>query len=384
MNTIYYLEVNLTCIIILILLKQHLWQGFKQSSLDKIVFNKLLILTIITCVCETIAGIVKGKMFIGARAILEISDILYDEVFVIFAYLWLSYVVVKLNEEVNSKIKRVIYTIPLILFSIVAISNPFTHIVFKIDENNLYSRNVGTYFHWMIMGFYLIISAIKTVKAIVKEESKQKRKELMPLLYFLIPATITCVIQMIFYGTSIAQVGLCISIIAIFLCEQSNQILTDKLTGLNNRHALEKYQDSILPSYGKNGTYVTVILMDVNNFKRINDNFGHLMGDDALRDIAEALKNVMGQISDKMFLCRYGGDEFLLIGRNLNPMLIDKIKDLLSEELVKTSGKKTLYSLKLSVGVASGNCIDENDISDLIRLADMKMYEEKRVSKLNA
>lgn len=160
------------------------------SSLDKIVFNKLLILIIITCVCETIAGIVKGKMFIGARAILEISDILYDEVFVIFAYVWLSYVVVKLNEEVNSKVKR-----------------------------------------------------------------------------------------------------------------------------------------------------------------------------------------VRGQISDKMFLCRYGGDEFLLI---------DKIKDLLSEELVKKSEKKTLYSLKLSVGVASGNCIDENDISDLIRLADMKMYEEKRVSKLNA
>ncbi len=57
--------------------------------------------------------------------------------------------------------------------------------------------------------------------------------------------------------------------------------------------------------------------------------------------------------------------------------MIDKIKDLLSEELVKKSGGETLYSLKLSVGVASGNCIDEHDISDLIRLADMKMYEKK-------
>ena len=71
MNTVYYLEVNLICIIILALLKVHLWQGFKQSSLDKIVFNKLLILTIITCICELVAGIIRGHQFIGARAVLE-------------------------------------------------------------------------------------------------------------------------------------------------------------------------------------------------------------------------------------------------------------------------------------------------------------------------
>ena len=235
---------------------------------------------------------------------------------------------------------------------------------------------------WIVTGLYLIIAGIKTIKAIIKEDSRQRRKEIIPLLYFIIPTAVACIIQMIFYGTSIAQVGLCISIIIIFLCEQSNQILTDKLTGLNNRHALEKYQDSILPSHGKSKTYITVILMDVNNFKRINDSFGHLMGDLALQEIADALKNVMGQVNDKMFLCRYGGDEFLLIGRNLNPKVINKIKDLLSKELIKKSGRKKLYSLKLSVGVASGECENENDISDLVRVADMQMYEEKQASKL--
>lgn len=200
-----------------------------------------------------------------------------------------------------------LWAIPLITFSIVAVSSPITNVLFIIDENNLYIRSAGVYFHWLVTWMYLIFATLQVAHSIYREKNVQKRKEIIPFLYFIIAPTIAGMIQMLFYGVTSSQVGVTISIIIISLIENRNQILTDGLTGLNNRNGLDKYIQNHILSHSDNKLFLFMI--DLDNFKQINDKFGHITGDRALVDVAVALKQVCEEAPVRLFVCRYGGDE---------------------------------------------------------------------------
>lgn len=376
MNTIYYTEINLICIIILLLFKCQLHEKSKSFSTVSVVFNLLIQATILFCVSDMVAGSLRGQFFWGAAPILEVSNLIYFEALAIISYLWMLYVFLKLNSTpVFSKKRLFLWSIPLLIFSLIALSNPFTHLLFFIDENHLYVRSNSIYLHWLVTWFYLLLPTVQTASVIAHEPNKIRRRELTPLLYFIIAPIIACTIQMLCYGVSSSQVGITISIVMIFLVMQSNQVLTDALTGLNNRRGFDHHLSSHI--LHQPNALLALFMIDLDDFKQVNDRFGHTMGDLALQDAADVLRQACKDLSQRLFLCRYGGDEFLIVGTNCSPAEIALLQKQIHQELANKA-KQHPFALTVSIGVATGMCSTTEDLEHLLREADKAMYREKR------
>lgn len=143
----------------------------------------------------------------------------------------------------------------------------------------------------------------------------------------------------------------------------------DPLTGLLNRGSF----DSILDIFVKDNNQFALILIDVDNFKTVNDTYGHSTGDVILKKTATLLYNTFRTIDH---VCRIGGDEFAIImvemNSNLNYTIKDKI-DEINKELAISKGGEPLVSL--SVGVALTD--RENPTTDIFKDADKALYVTK-------
>lgn len=119
-------------------------------------------------------------------------------------------------------------------------------------------------------------------------------------------------------------------------------------------------------------------MIDVDHFKQINDQFGHMTGDLALKDMANVLRAACSQGTSNLFICRYGGDEFLIAGFGCPPDEISSLKSHIQEKLDSINGShRNPYTLEVSIGTASGKCSTINDVKKLLHNADTAMYREK-------
>ena len=151
-------------------------------------------------------------------------------------------------------------------------------------------------------------------------------------------------------------------------------ILLDPLTGLYNRRALESFGLKEIER-AKRGQPFSLIVLDVDYFKSINDTFGHLAGDKALKKVADFLKQTC-RSSDLIF--RYGGDEFLIIAPTLEAnRIVQRIKEKLLSARLDENGK--VIALSLSYGIASST--EVVSFEDWIRKADIEMYKCKNSKK---
>jgi diguanylate cyclase (GGDEF)-like protein len=380
MSTIYYyVELNLLCIIILGMFQSQMHFKAFQLTESGIVRNRLIFTTILLCVFDMCAGILRGLFFPGARMLIEVSNLCYDEAILVISYQWMLYVGIELRiEKMRTKRTSFLLSIPLLCFTVVAIMNPWTHFLFTIDAGNLYVRGAGVFFHWGVTWFYMVLSTVVVLRAYVKEKNRlRKQQEIMPLLLFIIAPVVASILQMLFYGLSSIQVGVTISIVMICLFLQSNQILTDALTGLNNRRSFEHYLDEYLAH--STGTRLTLLMIDIDHFKLVNDKFGHDAGDDALCKVANLLKDVCREFSERHFLCRYGGDEFVIALAGQNDEYIQKFEMYVREGFRKrVPVKGELYKLSVSIGYATAICASNEDIEELLRRSDKAMYVDKK------
>ncbi|OWV27191.1 GGDEF domain-containing protein [Fibrobacter sp. UWB1] len=153
---------------------------------------------------------------------------------------------------------------------------------------------------------------------------------------------------------------------------QNLLISTDTLTSLNNRNQLERYLQS--PRDSKS---YYVVMVDVDHFKQINDTYGHIEGDRALVLVSKALKSACACMGKSVFLCRYGGDEFLLVVQTEIPEYVIRIiRECLREE-IENRDERRYYTLQVSIGYASWDGRVSNFRKSVID-ADQMMYEDKR------
>ena len=165
-------------------------------------------------------------------------------------------------------------------------------------------------------------------------------------------------------------------ILTLYISKTQSQVSTDALTGINNRSALVRY----IGEYNQyNTTYV--LMIDVDKFKLINDNFGHVEGDKALIVLANALKTSLINIKEKSFLARYGGDEFIIILSSNEEFDVDSIVENIHNEITLTHSVTKKYKLSVSIGYSKFGKGDS--ILNVIEDADEKMYMIKAAKKKN-
>ena len=152
---------------------------------------------------------------------------------------------------------------------------------------------------------------------------------------------------------------------------------TDALTGLGNRHAMEAAFPREIERSTRDDETLSLIMLDLDNFKKLNDRFGHVAGDKVLVSIAQILNS---QFRPTDILIRYGGDEFAVLLPNVDLekalMIAERVREaierfgLLGEEVVAESP-----AVSVSIGVAELG--ESESLDDLLHAADSAMYRAK-------
>ena len=150
----------------------------------------------------------------------------------------------------------------------------------------------------------------------------------------------------------------------------------DALSGMLNRVGMEKLAKPFYQQNKHNGLTTVLFFVDINSMKTINDKFGHLHGDLAVKTIAQAVL----QVVPRNWLCiRYGGDEFLVVGNSKNYNGEDYCKMITQMVLKKSSTMHLPYNLSASVGTLSVPANSPLSLEEAIEKVDEIMYEQKQM-----
>jgi len=153
----------------------------------------------------------------------------------------------------------------------------------------------------------------------------------------------------------------------------------DGLTGLANRRFLDETLDAEVRRAQRCGTPLSLIMCDIDFFKRYNDRYGHQAGDDALRRIGSLLQRLFQRGSD--FPCRYGGEEFAIIlpetGAEQASHLAEHLRSAMCEEALPHAFSDVSNCVTLSVGVVSAAASEGRTAQWFIGQADAALYRSK-------
>jgi diguanylate cyclase (GGDEF)-like protein/PAS domain S-box-containing protein len=149
----------------------------------------------------------------------------------------------------------------------------------------------------------------------------------------------------------------------------------DGLTGIYNRQHFERLGTTEFLRAKRFNTFLTLVMIDIDDFKNINDSYGHIAGDFVLKEVALFLSK---QIRDFDVLARFGGDEFVILMPNTKlseaQTLVDRLEKTLSE--LKILFEKDLISISASFGITQLN--EEEKFEKVLVAADKRLYEKKR------
>jgi two-component system cell cycle response regulator len=154
--------------------------------------------------------------------------------------------------------------------------------------------------------------------------------------------------------------------------------VTDALTGLHNRRYLDNHLQTLFERAVARRRPLSVMIVDLDRFKSINDRFGHDGGDDVLREFARRLRQNMRGID---LICRFGGEEFVVVMPDTDGPVAEKVAERIRAEIARTPfviGKEgQSVTVTISVGVSSARG-QADDVRSLLKRADMALYEAKK------
>ena len=156
------------------------------------------------------------------------------------------------------------------------------------------------------------------------------------------------------------------------------QTIRDPLTGLFNRRYMEETLATEIARTARSGAPLSLVMCDVDHFKRFNDEFGHDAGDTVLQSVAAEMR---GLFRDGDVVCRFGGEEFTIIAPGTMAAAlvsrVERVRHAVADLKVHQSGRR-LGSISMSFGIATWTPDMSRDSAALIHAADAALYQAKR------
>lgn len=242
--------------------------------------------------------------------------------------------------------------------------------VFYIDESNVFQRGR---FYWVHVALCYAPMVLTMLIALFKRKSLGTSL-LRTLLYFIFPVTLGGVMQFFYTGSGLTWAGLAISLLAVYFHIQNKGLMTDYLTGIYNRRQLDQF----LLHKIRNGDSkdFAAILIDLDEFKAINDTLGHPVGDQVLRTVSQLLRESLRR---EDFIARFGGDEFCVV------LDIDETAQL--EEIVERIRARVRqfnqsagepYMIRFSMGYDIYRRSLKQSMIEFLEHIDVLMYKQKK------
>ncbi len=368
----YVIQTNITGLIILVIVVAHMDWNVSRLQASQRYFLGLVLVNALLLTTEILLEWFSGRPVWGGRTLMLTVTFLYYFLHPVPGALWILYIRSLIIEAKRASwLGRILFFLPVYVNAVFSIISLFGNFTFYIDDHNLYHR--GRYFYLLIVAgfFYPVLSIL----LIIFRQRQIRRREARSLLTFAIPPIIGGILQSIFYGTIMLWIAVSISILIVFLDIQNKIVLSDHLTGLANRRQFDRYLDAYF-SNTRNRHLLGGIMIDLNYFKKINDVYGHELGDRALEAAAAVLRNSMRK---EDLVARYGGDEFVVLVEVQGYADLEQIAQRIQVNLDQYNAlARYPFQLSFSMGYDVLDIRTGLTKRAFIKLLDDKMYAAKR------
>lgn len=370
------MESSILSFIILVLMYAHAY-----SRLDKAFTEYRLFMALIQTNMVLIIIDILGWVFNGLPGVL---NLLCNQGFNLLLYitepigpmLWILYTHYQVFAD-DRQIKKQKYIL-LILFAVnaaISVISLKTGWFFRVDAGNLYHR--GDFF-WVHTAFCCGL-LLYTLLFVVRNRCLLEKRYYYSLLFYYVPQSIGTAIQVFHYGVSFNWSGMMLSLLVIYFNIQDHRLHTDYLTGVYNRRRLDKYIRTKIQKSTRETTF-SAILIDLDEFKSINDRFGHKAGDEALQSTVSIIRRCV-HVDD--FIARYGGDEFFIITDTDDRQVLEQMIAEIQEGFeLFNKVSKTPYKILLSVGYDIYDYKARMKEDEFFRHIDRLMYCDKQKKKV--
>lgn len=383
MELALHIEINCISIIILLLIYGNIRKKRNQKvqhqsvagqtsnhrSFDGKLFQVIMFLTALILFADTGMWLLDHKQGL-MRAGLLICTTIYYLLQPLICMIWALYIHYGIHKD-KKRIGEIwwIVGIPTWINTLLALGSALVPIYFSIDGQGVYHR--GDFF--VIATILSFVYPLSTwIYVIMNKKRINKNFYRLFLMYFVLPF-IGAIFQILFYGIALIWVAMSLSILMVFINYQNEQMNMDYLTGLFNRRQLDYYLQEQIHKETKG---LAGILLDLNEFKSINDQYGHVAGDEALRQASVILKNIFGP---KAFLARYGGDEFVVLMELPSKEALIHLMDALIQETDRMNLLwKHSYQLSFSMGADFYLKELGLDSHQFLNHLDALMYQDKK------
>ena len=295
------------CLMVVLLLSKR--RNGKMVSLDSRIFDGMCGLCLTLCLLETLSFWLDEESFRGARQMNILANAVLFMLNAVFSYAWSVYIDYKLFEDIRRLKKYYIYgAIPAVVVCLMCVGNLFTEVFFWVTPDNVYYRTSWVWITYVVTYCYLSYGAV----LVFRYRNQTNKYLFMPVMLFLTPIFLCSIIQFCNYGLALIWVSTAFGLTSLYINLQNERVFLDTLTNLYNRSYLLHYMDYLTRKMQK-GSHVLGIMLDVNDFKHINDMYGHQIGDQVLQTVGKVLQATVGE---KGAVVRYGGDEFVVLLEN--------------------------------------------------------------------
>ena len=332
-------------------------------------YDAMAVVNLLGALLETVSFWVDGEQFPGARALNMLTNSLCFLGTVSIGFLWSFYVDLLIYRNYKRTVRNAKFLlIPWLIEVFAILFNLFRPgFLFAVSEENIYHRG-----QWAIIGYVtLMFYFVYTTHLVYYSKRQGFNLNFFPVLYFIGPCLAGVLIQLFFYGITTSWASVAVALCFVQMQAYAENLYTDELSGLYNR----RYLNSLLTKQARtNRRSLYGIMMDINDFKHINDSFGHSTGDQAICKMGDIL---FRSIPEGGIAIRYAGDEFIVLlpgGDEATALATTKEIDRHLSRF-NHSGEAP-FTLTVSMGWAGFD--PQSGKEAFLTAMDEKMYEKKR------
>lgn len=372
----FYCEINIMAMLIVSMLEIASVAGWGKSSKEQI-FRGALGCLFTFLVFDVLWILLKDTPFLAAHpwTMYAVKSAYFFSADCNAFFLYLYFRSGDRNEDMKAIRTRVWHTIPpLLLHVILLIINVPTGILFSLDEKNKYTRGPVFLLQYCLIFSYLLCSSVYLLRQAGKREMRPDRKHLLIDSAFPLIPMISGTLQYFYPQLPINNMGFTLGALYLFLSYAQQQVSVEPLTGLSNRRYIIKYLEQ-LSRETKPGMVNYLFMADINDFKEINDTYGHPEGDRALQFVSVGITNACQLLNCRYRAARYGGDEFLLVVEAGEDFDVKAFIDSIAENITRVAVN---HRFPGDLSISIGHVVMGENVPVSIKAADDSLYYYKR------